>query len=310
MSASTRLDSFPWPLTWHAAVALFTLLIAATPCPAQRRPWNPPPDGPWNRRGSDPTDAAKQTEAQQRKAREYLDAGNRLLEKGDIQGAKTKFKAVVELAGAEGVGQAALGQLQNIHNRGLRELQRAESMFQEGKYAESLQLAKRTKVLYAAIFDGIPGGGNQPNIANLAVSLIERIEADPKAAAQFREERAAKLCRRVPGLEKAAEQEPRKYFDLCRALEKVAGKYPDCPSGQQCAKRLRELKKDPKLYALIQREADRRFIAATLARAEEYELAGQSDLAAAEYEKLKKKHPDKPLPELRRMAKEKADPSG
>jgi tetratricopeptide (TPR) repeat protein len=272
--------------------------------PAQvNRPRNPPPDGPWSGgHRDDPTDPNKQTEERRRLAQEYFDAGMKLLEKKQIQAAKGKFRAAVELVGKEGVGQAAIGQLTQIHTEGMKQLEKAGLLFQAGKYQEALQLAKKTKTLYGAIFDGIQGGEGKPNVAQLAAKMIKVIEADPKAKAEIDELEAAKRYAKAARLEEGARKDETKYYDLYKTLQGIVKRYPNSPTGVKAAEQLGKLKADKKLYAVIEKEQQRRFISSTLQQAEQYEKAGQSEEAAAEYQKLKKKFPDKTLDELRRMA--------
>ena len=227
------------------------------------------------RLGDDPTDEAKQREAAQRKADEYLQAGIKLLEKGRIQAAKTKFKAVIELVGAE-EGQ--------------------------GQYVEALKLAKETKVLYADLFGGIPGAGNVPIVSQEAANLIKQIEADPKAREAIQEAEAAKRFKRIEGLEEKAKKDRTKYYDLYRGLKKIATRFPDCATGRECAKRLRLLEDDKDVMRVVKQEEDRRFIAAALRRAEQYERDGHPDKAKAEYAKLLEKYKGKTIEQLKRMA--------
>ncbi len=300
--------------TWRPIVRLIRLVLICAaalgsgPAVAQvgqeggRR--EPPADGPWNRgSGSDPTDGRRQDEARRRQAQAYFDAGLKLLEKDQIPGAKTKFKSVVELVGREGVGQSAYAQLVAIHDRGAAELTRADELYREGKYQEALQVAKKTRVLYAAIFEGLRDVETKPNLARSAADLIDRINADPKAQEAIQEEAAARLFRRIPHLERAAQAEPRKNFDLYRALERIATRYPACPTGRASAERLHKLISDAKLRAIIEREQQRRVIAAALGKAAQYEKEGRPDLAAIELAKLRERHPGKSIDELRRLAK-------
>ncbi len=147
-----------------------------------------------------------------------------------------------------------------------------------------------------------------PNLAIEAAALIHRIESDPRAQSAFQEAKAAKRYRRVPRLERKAKEDASRYLDLYKAIRTIAKRYPDCPTGRECAERLRAIKADEKLYGLIKKEKRRRTIAAALRRAEEYESDGQPKKAAAEYAKLKEEFPGKTLKQLRRMAKKRRTP--
>ncbi len=265
------------------------------------------PDGPWNGRGrQDPTDPATHNEAVQRKARKYYDQALKLVEKGRIRQAKAKFKAVIGLVGKQGVGQSALGQLLLIHSEGMRLIADARKSYENGEYRKALELAKQTKSRYANILGGIDGVDDRPNIAKLAVDLIRKIETDPKAVIAIQEYDAAKRFKRVARLEKAAEKDPAKWCDLFKLLDQIATRYPQCPTGFACAKRIQDLKENKPLYRVIKLEQRRRFIASAIQLAEQYENAGQKDLADAQYAKLKKRFPGKSMADLRRMAKKPA----
>jgi tetratricopeptide (TPR) repeat protein len=253
-------------------------------------------------RTGDPTDPAKKEEALRRKASKYLDAGHKLLAKGRIQPAKTKFKAVIELVGLEGAGQSAFNELMRLHTDGMTRVDQAAAHYENGLYRKALELAGQTKVLYANLLGGIPGTGHMPNVSHAAVKLIGRIESDPKAREALQEYEAARRLKRVESLERKAKKDPAKHYDIYKLLETVAKRFPDCPTGRECINRLEDIKADKKLYKLIRREEARRFIAAALQRAEQYERHGLHDQAAAEYKKLAKKYPGKSLKELRRMA--------
>lgn len=264
----------------------------------------PPVDGPWSENDRrDPTDATRQTEGKRRQAQAYFDSGSKMLAKGQIAAAKTRFKSVIELVGREGVGQAAFGQLTAIHGMGLEEVKRAEEAYAEGKYQEALQVCKKAKVLYAAIFEDLRGAESRPSIPRLANDLIDRIKADPKAQQAMQEEDAARLFKRIPRLKKAAEGDSRKYFDLFRALKRIASRYPASPTGRKIAEQIQNLMSDTKIRSFIEREEQRRLVAAAFARAEQYENEGRHDLAAAEVNKLRQEYPGKSVEDLRRMAK-------
>ncbi|MBN2560833.1 MAG: hypothetical protein JXQ75_07880 [Phycisphaerae bacterium] len=295
----------PWGLgacRW-GIVGVCTLLVFAYPAEAQiglggggRH------GGQGGPRIGDPTDPAKQAEAIRRKAQKYFDAGNKLLEKGRVQPAKSKFKAVIELVGTEGVGQAAFSQLLSLHSEGMAHLEQAADLFEKAQYREALKLAKETKVLYANLFGGVPGTGHLPNVAQEAALLMKQIEADPKAREAIQEYAAARKFKRVKILEKQAGKDRAKYYDVFKLLGKIAKRYPDCPTGRECAQRLGLLKGDEKLHKFIKEEQRRRLITTSLRRAEQYERNGLHEDAKAEYEKLARRFPGRSLDELRKMA--------
>ncbi|MFH1418800.1 MAG: hypothetical protein ABII12_11020 [Planctomycetota bacterium] len=296
---------FGTPLPVLVLVCTLFLASDATFAQTDRGRREPPPDGPWNRKGrKDPTDPAGQAQAAQQKAQKYYDQGIQLIEKGRIRRAKAKFKAVIGLVGQQGVGQAALGQLMQIHAEGMSQLAEARRSYEIGEYRKALDVAKKTKSRYANILGGIDGADDRPNIAKLAVELIKKIENDPKAIEAIQEFEAAKRFARVARLEKATEKDPAKWLDLFKLLDRIALRYPECPTGDACAKRVQAIKGDKPLYRAIKLEQQRRFIASALQLAEQYERDGRKDLADAQYDKLKKRFPGKSKKELRRMARE------
>lgn len=289
---------------------LFAAIILALPDGAQgqirgRDKHRPPVAGPWDGNGfGDPTDqSASDDAARHRKAQRYYDAGVRLREKGRLQSAKGKFKSVIGLVGMEdGLGRSALGELLQMHEQGMAQIAEARRLFEDGAYREALKLAKQTRVGFANIFTGVPGAGDMPNVSAAAVALIETIEADPRARAAIQEYEAAKRYKKIPRLEAEARKDATKNLDLFKALETIARRFPDCPTGRRCADRVRQIRDDDKTYEIIRGERTRRSIATALDRAEQYERNGLSKEAAAEYARLRKRFPDKSLAELRRIA--------
>jgi len=250
----------------------------------------------------DPNDPNRIAAAARKKAQKYFDDGLKLLAKGRIQRAKGKFKAVIGIVGAEGVGQAAFAELQGIHRRGMDELNRAQELYGEAKYREALDIAKKTKILYANIFGGIEGAPPRPKIALLATQLIKIIDKNPDAQIQIREYAAAKRAKRIPTLEKRAKKDPTRYYDLYKVHKAIAKRFPNCPTGMNSAEAVDKLRADKKIWKHIKREKKRRYIASILQSVEQLEKAGLTAEAAAEYKRLTKKFPGKSRQELRRMA--------
>lgn len=255
--------------------------------------------------GGDPTDPDKQREAKIKKAGKYYEAGMKLLAKDRVRPAKSKFKSVIELVGLEGRGQAALSQLLKLHTDGMQHLNQAAAHAENGKYREALKLAKETKVRYANLLRGVPGTSHLPNISQAAVRLIKNIERDPQAREALQEYEAAKRFKRIARLERKAKKDPTKHYDIYKICLTIAKRFPDCPTGRECIKRLEDLKADRKLYKLVKKEEKRRFIAAALQRADQYERNGLHKQAQAERKKLAEKFPGRTIAELRRMAKKK-----
>jgi len=290
---------------------LAVALILAVPdgAPGQLRgrdKHRPPVEGPWDGSGfGDPSEpAAANAAARHRKAERYYDAGVRLREKGQLQSAKGKFKSVIGLVGMEdGLGRSALDELLQMHEQGMAQLAEARRLFEDGAYREALKLAKQTRVGFANIFTGVPGAGDMPNVSAAAVALIDTIVADPKAREAIQEYEAAKRYRRIPPLDAKARKDATKNLDLFKALEKIAKRFPDCPTGRRCADRVRRIKDDDKTRRIIRQEQTRRSIAGALDRAEQFERNGMAQKAADEYEKLIKQYPDKSLDDLRRIAR-------
>ena len=254
-------------------------------------------------RGADPNDPAQVDAAKQRKANRYLLEGRKLLDKNKIKQAKAKFKAVIGLVGLEGAGQSAFNGLMVIHQRGMESLGQARNLYQDGKYRDALKLAKECRVLYSNIWVGVEAASGAPNVSRRAVKLINRIETDPKARIAFQEYEASKRSKKIPRLEKQARKDSTRYLDLYKALKSISKRFPDCPTGKQCAEQLAELKADKKTWNLIKREERRRYIASALDDIKQFEKAGLRKEAEAVYRKLTKKYPGKSRKELQKMAK-------
>ncbi len=253
----------------------------------------------------DPVDEAKKADAIRKKAQSYYEDGLKHLEKGQVQAAKTRFKSVIELVGIQGVGQAAFDQLMQLHREGMERLERAADYYEEGRYVEAIDLAKETKVLYANLFGGVPTADRVPNVSQEAARLIAQIEADPKAREAIQEPAAARMYRKVEKLDREITRAPDKHVELHDTLKKIANRYPDCSTGRLANRRLEELQQDRQLMQLIQAERDRRWIADTLRRLDEFSSAGKLDAAEAERDRLTKRFPGRTIEELRRMAKTK-----
>lgn len=270
---------------------------------AQFRPNRPRRDLPGGRPSkTDPTDPKVQEAAARKKAAEYLQKGQAFLAKGQIHRAATQFKAVIELVGLEGVGNAALSQLQGIHRRGMEEIKKALGLYQEGKYRESLELAKKCKVLYANIFGGMTVPVDVPDVPRLAKQLIKKIDSDPTAQRAIQEFEAAKRAKKIPRLEKRAKEDPTRYLDLYKALKRIAKRYPDCETGARCKAQKAKLRKDGPIWRHITHEKERRFIASALQKIEQYQKAGLTEQAAVEIKKLRELYSGKSLAALREMA--------
>lgn len=270
---------------------------------AQFRPNRPRRDLPGGRPSrDDPTDPKKQEEATRKKAAEYLQKGQAFLAKGQINRAATQFKAVIELVGTQGVGNAALGQLQGIHRRGMDEIKKALGLYQEGKYREALELAKQCKVLYANLFGGMTVPIDAPDVPRLADQLIQKIAHDPTAQRVIQEFEAARRARKIPRLEKRAKADPTRYLDLYKALKSIAKRYPDCETGARCKAQAAKLSKDGPIWRHITHEKERRFIASALQKIDQYQKAGLAEEAAAEIKKLRDLYSGKSLAALQEMA--------
>ncbi|MBN2560832.1 MAG: hypothetical protein JXQ75_07875 [Phycisphaerae bacterium] len=210
---------------------------------------------------------------------------------------------MIGLVGTYGPGRAALDRLVQLHREGVARLEEAAALFQDGQYREALDLAKQTKVRYANLFGGLPGARHAPNVARDAAALIKEIEADPRTREAIQEYEAVRRFKRIAILEQKLKEDRAKYYDIYKLLGTIAKRYPDCPTGHECVRRLRELRADRELYGLIKSEGKRRYIAAALRRAEQYERSDLHEQAAAEYQELSRKFRGKTIEELRRMAR-------
>jgi hypothetical protein len=132
--------------------------------------------------------------------------------------------------------------------------------------------------------------------------LIERIDADEGIQTHLNEGEAAQQGKRLASLENRAARDERAYLDLLKALQSVARQYPDSNTGKRCTERMKELRSDPKIAEIIDRETERRFIAAALQLADQYEKNGHADKAQAELDMLRQKYPHTSLKELRERA--------
>lgn len=254
----------------------------------------------------DPTDERVQKEKRQAQAQKHFDEGQRLLAKGDILRAKTKFKSAFELAGQEGVGPAAISALMQIHSQGMRELEAAKSAYDEGAYLLAIREARRIKHVYANLFGGVPGASGAANLSRMAADLIARIENNPDAEPALEEEKAEPLAKKIERLEKQCPKDRSLYYDLYQTSQKAARKYPRSPTGQTAAKRIKELKADKEIWPLIGMEKERRELASALSRIEALEKTGEKDEAKKALEKLLIRHPGKTRADLEKRAKEKA----
>ncbi|MFQ5500772.1 MAG: hypothetical protein ACE5EQ_00540 [Phycisphaerae bacterium] len=286
---------------WGVACALLLCAQVET-ATAQRRPGGRGdlPGGRPSR--NDPTDPARRDAALQRKADRYYQAGQRLLAQGKIKRAIPKFKSVIELVGTAGLGQASLSQLMTFHQQGIQALDQVRKLIEGKQYRDALKLAKETRTLYSNLFGGIEAAGEMPNISRLAVGLIKTIEKNPAAKIEIQEYEASKRAKKIPRQRRQAKKDPKLYLNLYKTLGTLAKRYPDCPTGKRCAREASKLRQDKKIWRIIQREHERRFIASTLSSIEQFEKAGLSKEAAEEYKKLKHKYPTKSLEQLRKMA--------
>lgn len=289
-------------LRW-GLVLLGLALALPSSADAQFRPNRPRRNLPGGRPSkNDPTDPKNLDAATRKKAALYLQKGQALLAKGQFSRAATQFKAVIELAGLEGVGNSALGQLRSIHRRGMDEIKKALGLYQEGKYREALALAKQTKVLYANIFGGLTVPIDAPNVPRLAKQLIRKIDNDPTAQEAIREFEAAKRAKKIPRMEKRAKKNPTQYLDLYKALKTISVRFPDCDTGTRCKAQLATLKKDGPIWRHITRERERRFIASALQKIDQYRKAGLTRESTEEVKKLRELYSGKSLAKLRKMA--------
>lgn len=254
--------------------------------------------------GDDPTDPAAQERAIQEKAQKYLVDGQKLLADGKIIQAKTKFKAAIGMVGLQGPGLAAFGALKGIHEEGMREVMRAKALYDEKKFIEALDVAKKTKSIYANLFSGLELPQTFPNISRLAKRIIKAIDKNPAAQEQIQEHEATKRLKRAISLEKQVKEKPVKYYDLYKTYRTIAKRYPDCPTGRDCAEQAIKLRNDKKIWKIILRERERRNIASALSTIHTLEANGLVDDARAELAKLQKKYPGKSREQLAEMAKD------
>lgn len=255
--------------------------------------------------GGDPTDPEAYQRAVVAKAQKYYDDGQKLLSEGKIIRARTKFKAAVGMVGLEGPGAAAFEALKGIHNEGMQEVMRAKSLYEEGKYIEALDVAQKTKSIYANIFSGLEIPQSFPNIARLAKRIIKAIDKNPAAQEQIQEHEATQRLDRVKVLERRAEEKPTEYYELYVAYRTIAKRYPDCPTGRDCAEQAIKLRNNKKLWPIIKSEHIRRKIAAALSSIETLEANGLTEKAEKELAELLKHFPGKTRQELKEMAEEK-----
>jgi len=281
---------------------VFALPTLADAQPRRDRPRTRPKLPGGRPSGKDPTDPKNQDAATRKKAATYFQKGQALLAKGQFARAATQFKAVIELVGLNGQGNAAMSQLQSIHRRGMDEIKKALGLYQEGKYRESLALAKQTKVLYANIFGGLNVVVDAPSIPRLAKQLIHKIDHDPTAQRAIQEFEAAKRAKKIPRMERRAKKDSTHYLDLYKALKTISTRFPKCDTGARCKARLVALRKDGPIWRHITREKERRFISSALQKIDQYQKSGLTKEANAEVKKLRELYSGKSLAKLRKMA--------
>ncbi|HRW52847.1 MAG TPA: hypothetical protein P5081_08160 [Phycisphaerae bacterium] len=254
--------------------------------------------------GGDPTDPEAMRRAIEEKAQKYLQDGQKLLADGKVIQAKTKFKAAIGIIGLEGPGAAAFTALKGIHDEGMREVMRAKGLYDEGKFVEALDVAEKTKSIYANLFSGLELPQTFPNVSRLCKRIIKAIDKNPKAQMEIQEHEATKKLKRVLSLEKQVREKPHKYYDLYKAYRTIAKRFPDCPTGKDCAEQAIKLRNDARIWKAIRRERTRRDIASSLSTIHTLEVNGLTDDAAKERAKLLKKYPGKTIEELTEMAKD------
>lgn len=278
--------------------SIFALLLLAAPAAvAMAQP------GGIGIGGSDPMDEARAEAARMRRAQEYLTAGMELHREGKIVQAKTKLKAAIGLVGLNGPGQAAFQALRQIHEEGMRELERVRTLFNDRKFVEALELAEQTKSIYANLFSGLSIPVHLPNISTVAARMVESIEKNPAARAQIQEHEATKRLKRVKTLERLAGKDPTRYYDLYRAYRKIGKRYPDCPTGRDCMAQSDKLRSDTEIWPVILRERTRRKLASKLASIAMMEANGRTEEAAEQWRALQKRFPGKSRADLEAMAK-------
>lgn len=254
--------------------------------------------------GDDPTDPEAQRRAVIQKAEKYLADGQKLLAEGKIIQAKTKFKAAIGMVGLEGPGLSAFQALKGIHDEGMREVMRAKKLYEEKKFIEALDVARKTKSIYANLFSGLELPQTFPNIARYAKRIIKAIDKNPAAQLQIQEHEATRYLKRVESLERRVEEKPVEYYRLYKAYRKIAKRFPDCPTGRDCAEQAIKLRNDKKIWKIIMQERRRREIASALSSIKTLEANGLHDDAEKELATLLKKFPGKTREDLEKLAEE------
>jgi hypothetical protein len=237
-----------------------------------------------------------------RRADVAMGEGNRLLAWGRYLSAASKFRIALALSGSAGTGAAARSKLTAIQEEGLKRLEEASRLLDAGSFAAARDLAEKTKNQFGNVFGGVRGGERQESIPVLSQALISMIDGNPRIKMQMKEDDAAQQAEKLDILEDKAAKNDRGYYDLYRALERIARRFSDCPTGRRCAERLAELRRDKKLYKIIQREGDRRLIRATLQLADQHSKNGRGSDAEAELDQLRQKFPGVSLASLRQRA--------
>ncbi len=253
----------------------------------------------------DPQDEARQEAARQARAAEYFAEGQQLLAENKIIQAKTKFKAAIGMVGLTGVGQSAFQALTQIHSQGMGEIQKAIELAKQQKYIEALELARATRSIYANLFAGLNIQHNYPNIARLAREIEEKLEKDPTAQAQIQEKEASGRLPRIRVLERVASEDPARYYDLYKAYRRVAKRFPNCPTGQDCATQMESLRNDKKIWRMINDERKCRWIEDKLQTISMCEANGMTDKARETYEELTKRFGKRTPEEFRQLVAEK-----
>lgn len=287
----------PWLVL--AVILFLSASLNAIAQPGRGGGINPPGGG---RHGDDPTDEGVKNAKVNDKAQKLLAEGDRLLGKGDIIRAKSKYRSVIELVGLEGPGQSAFGALENLHQQGMQELERAKGLFEEKNYIEARDASVMVQRQYANLFGGINVGENRPNLAQLAKSLITRIERDPGAKAALQEVKARPMAKKIARYDKQVEKDPTRLYDIYETCAKAAKKYPDCETGKSCAARAKKLKADKKSWKVICEERERRDIRKQLQEIETHEKAGRTAEAKKLLDRLLIKYPGRSREELEKMA--------
>jgi hypothetical protein len=213
------------------------------------------------------------------------------------------FRHAIAIAGLNGPGREAFDRLLVLHEAAMSLVERASDLYDQGEYAKAFDLAEETKTTYANLLHAIYAARRYPDPARLAAALLTRIKKDPDARPALRERTAARSYAKVRELWSNAEDAPALYLDVCKGLKAISRRFPDTPTGQKCVLDVEELLADTRTSTIIELEEQRRFIASALQSAEQYQLFGQFELAAAEEAKLTNRFPGKSLEDLREMAK-------